>query len=443
MLLIYPYSHSEPGWRKLWLFPPLGLGYLASVLRKSGISVRILDGTFMPPEELIKQAQELSPGVVGIYCMVTMRDNALRIARALKNRPDKPLLVAGGPFPTSEPGKFLDDFDIVVLREGEQTMLELVKTHLAGQGFSGIKGIALRDESGTIRMDLREYEENIDSIPHPARDLFENKKYMRYWEKKFGYTCTPVLTTRGCPYNCDYCARPVFGNRYRERSFQDVVSEIEEVLELGYSRIWFSDDVFTLNKERIMELCDEIKRRRLVFRWDCLCRVDNVNFELFKNMRDAGCARVLFGIESGDNGVLSMLKKRFTVAEAQSAVSAAKKAGIEAGTFFIVGYPGETEETILRTIRFSTHLPSDYLSYTLPYPLPGTALYKRLEDRLTRDEWKMAGHNLLMFRGDFSQVKLRFAINKGMIQHRLRKNGYVRLADGFEAVTDGVFRMLR
>jgi anaerobic magnesium-protoporphyrin IX monomethyl ester cyclase len=210
-----------------------------------------------------------------------------------------------------------------------------------------------------------------------------------------------------------------------------------------YSRIWFSDDVFTLNKERIMELCDEIKKRGIVFRWDCLCRVDNIDFELFKNMREAGCAKVLFGIVSGDNGVLGMLNKRFTVADAQNAVSMAKKVGIEAGTFFIVGYPGETEETILRTLRFSTRLPSDYLSYTLPYPLPGTGLYKRLENRLTRDEWKMAGHNLLMFRGDFSQVKLRFAIYKGMVQHRLRKSGYVRLADGFEAVTDGVFRMLR
>ncbi|KAB2947085.1 MAG: radical SAM protein [Candidatus Methanoperedens sp.] len=443
VLLIYPYFHREPGWRKLWLFPPLGLGYLASVLRESGISVSILDGTFMLPEELIKRAQELSPGVVGIYCMVTMRDNALKVARALGNRPDKPLLVAGGPFPTSEPGKFLEDFDVVVLREGEQTMLELVKRHLAGKELAGIKGIALMDDSGIMKMDLREYIENIDSIPHPARDLFENRKYMKYWEKKFGYSCTPVITTRGCPYNCDYCARPVFGNHYRERSFQDVIGEVEEVLELGYGRVWFSDDVFTLNKERIMKLCNEIKRRRLVFTWDCLCRVDNVDFELFKNMREAGCARVLFGIESGDNGVLSMLNKRFTVTEAQNAVMMAKKAGIEVGTFFMVGYPGETEETILRTIRFSTRLPSDYLSYTLPYPLPGTGLYKKLEDRLTRDEWKMAGHNLLMFRGDFSQVKLRFAIFKGIVQHKLRKNGYARLADGFEAVTDNMFKMLR
>ncbi len=441
MLLIYPYFHDEPAWRKLWLFPPLGLGYLASVLRENGINVKILDCTFMSPEELMTEASKLSPAIVGIYCMVTMKDNAFRIAKVFKNLPERPLLVAGGPLPTSEPAMFLTDFDVVVLKEGELTMLELVKKHLAGDELSGIKGIAFM-RGGELITTEREYIENIDPIPHPARDLFENSKYLKYWEKKFGYTCTPVITTRGCPYNCDYCARPVFGNRYRERGFQDVIREIEEVLELGYSRIWFSDDVFTLNKKRIMKLCDEIERKGLVFKWDCLCRVDNVEPALFKRMKEAGCARVFFGIESGSDRVLRMMNKNFTVEDAKKAVEMAKKAGIEVGTFFMVGYPEETEETILRTIRFSSRLPSDYLSYTLPYPLPGTGLYKKLAGRLTRDEWKMAGHNLLMFKGEFSQMKLRFAIYKGTAQYRLRRYGYDKLADVFEAITDCIFKVL-
>ncbi len=443
MLLIYPYFHREPGWRRLWLFPPLGLGYLAGVLRENGMEVRILDGTFMQPEELIKKAEMLSPGIVGIYCMVTMKDNALRIAKALKSLPDKPYLVAGGPFPTSEPKLFLDDFDAVVLGEGELTMLELIMKYFAGSDISGIKGVALKGESGEITSSGREYIEDIDSVPHPARDLFENRKYMTYWEKKFGYSCAPVITTRGCPYDCDYCARPVFGNRYRERIYQDVVNEIEEVLALGYTRIWFSDDVFTLNKKRIMGLCDEIKKRGLVFKWDCLCRVDNVNHELFQAMHEAGCARVFFGIESGDNGILRTMKKSFTVGQAEAAVRMAKEAGLEVGTFFIVGYPGESGETILKTLRFSSRLPADYLSYTLPYPLPGTGLYNRLAGRLTKDEWKIAGHNLLMFKSDFSQVKLRFAIYKGMIEHRLWKYGLPGLASVFEGVTDSIFRIMR
>ncbi|MCZ7401571.1 MAG: radical SAM protein [Candidatus Methanoperedens sp.] len=443
VLLIYPYFHREPGYRKLWLFPPIGLGYLAGILRKNGIKVSILDGTFMKREELIRQAKMLSPGIVGIYCMVTMRDEARRIARELKTLPDKPLLVAGGPLPTSEPGIFLEDFDAVVLGEGEITMLELVQGYFAGDDLSGIKGVALIKDGRIISTSRREYIDNIDSIPHPARDLYENRKYKKYWEMKFGYTCTPVITTRGCPYNCDYCARPVFGNCYRERSYMDVISEIEEVIALGYSRIWFSDDVFTLNKKRIIALCEEIGRRGLVFKWDCLCRVDNVDSELFQVMHKAGCTRVLFGIESGDEKILRAMKKSFTVEGAKKAVIMAKDAGIGVGTFFMVGYPGETEETILRTIRFSSSLPSDYLSYTLPYPLPGTELYKRLEGRLTRNEWKIAGHNLLMFRGDFSQAKLRFAIYKGQVQHRLRKHKLSRMASVFERITDFIFRNLR
>ena len=439
VVLIYPYFHREPAWRKLWLFPPIGLGYLASTLLKNGISVKILDGTFMNLEELIRKAKELAPCIAGIYCMVTMRDDAISIARALRKSPDKPLLIAGGPFPTSEPEAFTGEFDAVVLGEGEATMLEIAKRHLGGEGISDISGIATKENRGQRRAFI----ENLDRIPHPARHLFDNQKYKQHWQKKFGYTCAPVITTRGCPYSCDYCARPVFGNRYRERGIQDVADEIEEVLGLGYNRVWFSDDVFTLNRKRILGLCDEIKKRGLKFGWDCLCRVDNVDQELFRRMHEAGCERVFFGIESGDNGILKLMGKTFTSEEAKSAVGMAKSAGIQAGTFFMVGYPGETEETILRTLRFSSRLPSDYLSYTLPYPLPGTGLYRRLEHRLTRKEWKMAGHNLLMFHGDFSQPKLRFAIYKGMVQHRLRKYGLEREAIIFEKITDPVFRWLK
>ncbi len=224
VVLIYPYFHHEPAWRKLWLFPPLGLGYLAATLLKNGVSVKILDGTFMSRRELIKRAEDLAPEIVGIYCMVTMREDALHIARALKNEPGKPLLVAGGPFPTSEPGIFIKDFDAVVLGEGEETMLEISKRHLAGDDLSGIPG--LMQNLGTACR--REFIEDLDTIPHPPRELFTNLEYMQYWQKKFGYTCAPIITTRGCPYNCDYCARPVFGNRYRERSVLDVADEIEE-----------------------------------------------------------------------------------------------------------------------------------------------------------------------------------------------------------------------
>ncbi|MCE8422965.1 MAG: cobalamin-dependent protein, partial [Candidatus Methanoperedens sp.] len=213
VLLIYPYFHREPLWRKLWLFPPLGLGYLAGTLRKEGVSVKILDGTFMLKEELIKQAIELDPKITGIYCMVTMRDDAIMIAKALRKSRAGQFLVTGGPFPTSLPSVFQEDFDAVVTGEGEMTMLEIVKRYLDGSDLSDVKGVYIKGETAG----RREYIEELDAIPHPARDLYENRKYMQYWHKKFGYTCAPLITSRGCPYSCDYCARPVFGNRYRER----------------------------------------------------------------------------------------------------------------------------------------------------------------------------------------------------------------------------------
>jgi anaerobic magnesium-protoporphyrin IX monomethyl ester cyclase len=436
VVLIYPYFHREGWWRKLWLFPPLGLGYLAATLRQEGISVALLDGTFTTPEALVEKARSLRPRIIGIYAMVTLREDALRLARSLKGGS---LLVAGGPFPTSQPESFLPPFDLVVLGEGEETFQEVAKRYLEGEEIQGIAGTVTREE----RNPTRPYIEDLDRIPFPARDLHENDRYQAYWKRTFGHRCAPLLTTRGCPYRCDFCARPVFGNRYRERSAGNVVSEIEEVLRLGYDRIWFSDDVFTLNEGRVLEICDRIRDRRLHFSWECLCRVDRVSEEMLGKMKGAGCDRVFFGIESGDDEVLKRMEKRITVAQAERAVRLAKEAGLRVGTFFMVGYPGETNETILRTLRFSSSLPTDYLSYTLPYPLPGTPLYQRLERRLTRDEWKMAGHNLLMFEGDFSQRKLRFAIYKGTIQHRLRRHGLPLAARLFEKATDPIFVRLR
>ncbi|MBI4344877.1 MAG: B12-binding domain-containing radical SAM protein [Euryarchaeota archaeon] len=437
--LVYPYFHREGWWRRLWLFPPLGLGYLAAVLREAGHTVAVLDGTFSSFDVLAERLEELRPRVIGVYCMVTMKDAALALAERFKG---DALLVAGGPFPTSAPQVFLGPFDVVVRREGEATFLELVERHLKGEDLHGIDGIAHKKDGEIIQNRDRDYIGDMDSLPFPARDLFENQRYKEYWSDKFGYRCTPVMGSRGCPYNCEYCARPVFGRHYRERSPRNVVDEIEEVLKLGYERVWFSDDVFTLKRDRTMALCDEIMARGLEFDWDCLCRVDSVDGELFARMRAAGCRRVFFGIESGDEGVLRTMRKRFTPEDAKRAVRLAKAAGIEVGTWFILGYPGETNETMLRTLRFSAHLPSDYLSYTMPYPLPGTDLYEKVQGTMVRDEWKMAGHNILMFKGEFREAKLKFGIYKGVIQHRLRKRGFHLAADLFEVLTDPLFRIL-
>ena len=274
ILLIYPYF--RPGHnRSAFRFPPLGLGYLASSLEKNGYHPQILDCTFLTQEDAFQRAKEARADIVGVYSMVTMRSASLMFARLLRDRCD--LLIAGGPLPSCDPSSFLDDFDIVVRGEGESAIVEIVKAYETDSGYDKIAGLAFRQGDQTIETPKRELQTDLNQIPFPARNLFPNRMYMDHWKKHFGYSATTVMTTRGCPFSCEFCSNAVFGTSYRERSSENVLSEVEEALALGYERIHFADDVFTLNKERIVQICDEIRSRGMDFKWECLGRVDSID----------------------------------------------------------------------------------------------------------------------------------------------------------------------
>jgi anaerobic magnesium-protoporphyrin IX monomethyl ester cyclase len=207
--------------------------------------------------------------------------------------------------------------------------------------------------------------------------------------------------------------------------------------------------VFTLNARRVIAICDEIARRGLRFAWECLGRVDTFDPATALAMKTAGCFRIFFGIESGNDRILKLMNKRITTAQARAAVEAAHRAGLEVGAFFIACYPGETDDTVLDTLRFATSLPLDYFGLTMPYPLPGTALFDRIGDRVTRDarpDGSLLLNQVLTYNADFSAAKMRFAIIKGQVQFRIKRRlGWLaplalRL---FEKPTDALFRLLR
>lgn len=446
VLLIYPFFKAQHE-RSIFRFPPLGLGYLASSLRKCGYDPRLLDCTFLDKDKALKMAIEAKADAVGIYSMVTMREQSLMFARCLRESCD--LLIAGGPLPSCDPVSFLSDFDVAVVGEGEKTICEIIRAHKEGSDLGSIKGIAYRQDGRDRITPKRELEPDLDRIAFPARDLFPNQAYIDHWNKGFGYAITTVMTTRGCPFCCEFCSNAVFGMSYRERSPENVLDEIEEALSFGYDRIHFADDVFTLNRERMLRLCDEISSRGLNFKWECLGRVDAIDHETATAMKMAGCDRIFFGIESGNDSILQLMKKKITAKKARLAVEAAGSAGLETGAFFILGYPGETDDTLLDTIRFATSLPVDYLSFTMPYPLPGTALCERVKGKVKR-EWKanksLVSDHTLTFEGDFSEAKIKFAILKGQLQFMMRKrfgNHSGIILKPFEDITDRVFRLIR
>ncbi len=446
ILLIYPFFKPRRD-RSVFRFPPLGLSYIASSLQEAGYEVAVLDCTFLTRDDALQKALQARAEVVGIYCMVTMLEDCLHFAQQLRARTR--LIIAGGPLPTCDPGLFLDDFDLVVRGEGERTVVELLGAFLQGTSLHSVGGIAYKENGTILFTQERPFNRDLDRLPFPARSLLPNNQYINHGGKKYGYSITTVMSTRGCPYRCEFCSNVVFGGSYRERSTGNVVDEIEKVLELGYDRVSFADDVFTMKKARVLSICEEIQRRGLHFQWECLARVDSFDADTATNMKQAGCTRVYFGIESADEDILQLMNKQINPEQARRAVEIAHAAGIETGAFFILFYPGESKRTVLKTLRFAASLPLDYLGLSLPYPLPGTALHERVKDRINRtwrqDESPFGGH-VLIFKADFSAALMWFAMFKGQFQFKLGK-WLGRLAPvflpPFEKITDGVFWLMR
>lgn len=445
VVLVYPYFFAEAKDRSIFKYPPLGLGYLASSLRQAGFSVLIVDGSHTSRGEVVRRVREAEPGILGFYCMMTMEETALSLGAELKDC--AALSVIGGPYPSADSEKFLDIFGAAVIGEGEKTIVELAGAVLReNSDITQIKGVAVKRGGRIERAAPRPRIDDIDTLPFPARDLFDNAGYKDYWNRQYGYTVASMMTTRGCPHSCGFCSKPVFGSVIKARSAGNVVEELAIIAGLGYDRVWMGDDCFTYDDARTMAICEEIIKRGLDIQWECLSRADNVNPDVLDVMRAAGCERLFFGLESADDLVLQTMKKDVTFAQGKAAIELAGTSGLKTGAFFILGYPGETNESLARTVNASSALPLDYLSYTVPYPLPGTDLYDKVKDRLKKGAWTSPRSHSLLYKGDFSIAKLKFAMGKGLVQHSLRKQKRApwRAAEPlFRSLTDAVLRVMR
>ncbi len=453
VVLVYPFFRPAND-NSIFRFPPLGLGYIAAALKNHDIEVKLVDCTFLKRDQAIKLIVDAQPQIVGFYCMFSMKKSAVELAETCRSQLGGGcLFVVGGPLPSWSPESFLSAFDVVVVGEGEQTMIELANTKRQGTALSSIQGLVYRGDDGEImHTPPRAFIEDLNSLPFPAREFFDNEAYKKYYQK-FGYTTTSMITSRGCPFSCDFCSRPIFGSDMRTRSVANIADEVEAIAGLGYERVWFADDCFTLNRTHLLGVCEELVRRRLGVGWECLSRVDTMDKEVAASMKRSGCIRVFFGIESGNNAVLGIMNKQITTDQAKCAVETAKAAGLKVGAFFIVGYPGETDKTVLDTTRFASKLPLDYLSFTLPYPIPGTPLHERvkgngaaIEDWEEPKNYRLIRHKLLYASG-FSESKLKFAIAKAQAQFYGRKvlgeMGYCLVGQPFERLTDFAFECMR
>jgi anaerobic magnesium-protoporphyrin IX monomethyl ester cyclase len=394
VLLLNPYDENAVKNSLGFITPPLNLMYLAAALEKESFSVKIIDDDLLQRGyyKFAELAAKLNPRIIGVTATTSTIKTALNYLEAVKKILPESLTVIGGPHTTFMPLETLRDsnaLDIVVLGEGEETLVDLANNYHPGENneryLCKVMGIAYRDKNnwekkkGNLKLTQpRPLIKNLDSLPFPARHLVPFESYGVSKNQSGG-----IVTSRGCVYSCGYCSSSlIMGKKFRSRSPDNVVDEIEElVYRYNIRDMAFMDDTFMLNKTRAHKIAYEIKARDLDVSFIASSRVDMVNKNLLSNLRNAGMNTLYYGVESGSQRVLNLMKKGITLKLAESAVKSAKKVGLDVLASFIIGYPGETEEEIDKTIDFSIKLNPDYSQYSILTPFPGTPIYHDLKNK--------------------------------------------------------------
>jgi len=369
--------------------PPLGVSYVAAAFEAAGCRVRIIDYIVSryTPEKLEAELDAFEPDVVGVTSVTMNFPVAADIVRTAKRHRPSVLTVMGGPHVTFDASRTLDaypEIDLLILGEGERTIMELVPRIMDRSGWTALRGLAFRRDDTIVVTEPRELIEDLDTIPLPARHLLPLSRY-----RALGFPVS-IITSRGCPNACIFCqGRRMVGKKVRYRRVESVMDEIEEILSYGITRINVADDLFTSNKRRVREVCGQIVKRGLSFKWSAFARVNTVDRETLEMMRDAGCDAISFGIESGNPEMLRRVRKGITLDQARRAVDLCKKAGIMAHASFMVGLPGESPESLADTREFAKSLGIAY-GYHFLAPFPGTDVREKIAEydlEILTDDW--------------------------------------------------------
>jgi len=379
---------------------PLGFGYIASVLRAHGFTdVAILDACslMMSVEETIQTIKEHAPEVLGLTTMTVTVNNALKIAAAARRLLPGVKIAVGGVHATVCPDWVIADpnVDVVVRNEGEYSFLEVVRRWAAGESLTGVPGTTIRMDGEVIHHEQAPRIRNLDELPFPARDLMP----MHIYKANLAFpphirTRTTLYSARGCPYDCAFCSTAaVWGSHFcAMRSASNILDEIEEVIDrFGVYGFEFVDELSTLRKERLAELCQGIHDRGLhKVRWVCSSTVRQMDYETARMMKEAGCSMAYMGVESGSPEILKTLNKQISVDQIVEAFAAARKARLRTSACFMIGAPGETAATVDQTIALARRIRAERLTLNVVTPYPGTEFYEKYVDKSVELDWDQA-----------------------------------------------------
>ncbi len=423
VVLVYPYFYTHAP--QAMLFHPLGIAQLAAVLRSRGLRTQVVDCTFDQTKDVISKIVHARPRILGIYAMLSMSENAMALAREIRQILPQTLLVSGGPLPTLKPDRFLPDFDGVFCGEAHAAFPDFCRDYVESDGqpkdlfrlgkypekYPGIYLKHPHDGEVIRSMPRSSDEKTINDLPMPDRSDYDHLQYQQFWLDREGFSLAGIMTSYGCPFDCEFCSKPVFGNHLRQRGLDQVFEEIKDIKSWGYTGLWIADDCFCLDPAYTRAFCRRMISEKMDMKWFCLSRVDRMTSSDIALWQDAGCRKVFFGLESGSNDVLKLMNKKTTTEEAEKTIHRFAQSDIRTAGFFMVGYPGETYDTIETTFKWALSLPLDEISFTVPYPLPGTRLYDRVTPVKENPDWRYENENRLVFQSEFDEAYLKKRID--------------------------------
>lgn len=403
-------------------YAPLGTLYAAALMRENGYEVSLLDTMFAyGPEEVIPPLEQNTPDFFVLYddgfnyltkmCLTNMREAAFEMMKFAVQKGCT--VIVSSSDSTDHYEQYLDEgADFVILGEAEQTLLQLVNTirkvrrqpDIDQTDFLSIPGLAFRQQGATIKTVRRQVLKELDLLPLPAWDLVNMDMYRKTWLRHKGYFSINMATTRGCPFRCNWCAKPIYGNRYNSRSPENVVKELKLLKEkFGFDHIWFCDDIFGLKPGWVREFADLLDKEGLKFKFKIQARADlMIQDDYIKDLVRAGCENIWMGAESGSQRILDAMDKGLNVSQIFDATRKLKEHNINPSFFIQFGYPGETKEDIAKTIDMINVLLPHEIGISVSYPLPGTLFYEKVRSQLQeKSNWTDSDELALLFRNTY------------------------------------------
>lgn len=396
-------------------YAPLGTLYAASLMREHGYHVMLHDVMFSKePDEIVPVIEKFKPDYLVLYddgfnyltkmCLTNMREAAFKMSKLAKAKGCT--VIVSSSDSTDHYEKYIEEgADYILIGEAEMTLLELInELQNERQNISVIQGLAFRQNNCIIKTAGRNVMKDLDSLPLPAWDLVDIEPYRQSWLKHAGFFSMNAGTTRGCPFKCNWCAKPIYGNRYNSRSPENVVQELKMLKEkFHFDHIWFCDDIFGLKPGWVHTFADLIEREKLKFKFKIQARADLLLQENYiRDLARAGCDNIWMGAESGSQKILDAMDKGTTVEQIYESTKLIRRYGMKPSFFIQLGYPGETKEDIQKTIKMIHELLPAEIGISVSYPLPGTVFFEKVKtDLKEKTNWTDSDELALMFRNTY------------------------------------------